>query len=451
MLRSPYAFIVGMSVFLGIFILVQGPSLASGQADSEDATLVRDTLQQPQCSLLPMSSSEYSDLLSVYEARDYSRFWVLDGKPNDRAVLLSSELKRSIVHGLKPEFYSVESLEKLAAKNDPADLACFEVMLSTALILYANDIANGHVRSEGSREHTIVEPLVYRADEIFSEANSAEKLQGFLGSLLTTDDRYIRLITKLAEFLKLEKLGAWPEIRNIGSSGKPKIDADKLKNLLIYTGDLSPGDLIGSNKKSKIISEAITSFQGRHGIPPTGKIDKATFDEMAMPLSRRIALILINLERRRWQHTDLGSEYVYINVADQSVRFVRNGKKSGSTHHLPSADQASLPTFTAKVDALRLDADRNLVLEMVVDGSAGDLSPSFTLKGDAAKNLAALMGDDAATIELSVGEKVSLPSPVNAYVTYLTVWANKNGTINFRPDRYNRDSDLAELMDISRQ
>ncbi|MDJ0948706.1 MAG: L,D-transpeptidase family protein [Alphaproteobacteria bacterium] len=45
---------------------------------------------------------------------------------------------------------------------------------------------------------------------------------------------------------------------------------------------------------------------------------------------------------------------------------------------------------------------------------------------------------------------VRLQEPIPVYLTYLTAWANKNGTINFRPDIYDRDERLAGALDRAR-
>ena len=41
-----------------------------------------------------------------------------------------------------------------------------------------------------------------------------------------------------------------------------------------------------------------------------------------------------------------------------------------------------------------------------------------------------------------------LAQPLTVYVTYLTAWANKDGSINFRPDHLSRDGDVAKLLGL---
>lgn len=45
-------------------------------------------------------------------------------------------------------------------------------------------------------------------------------------------------------------------------------------------------------------------------------------------------------------------------------------------------------------------------------------------------------------LQVAVNEVVSLPKPLPVYLLYFTVWVGKDGTVNFRPDLYQRDRRL---------
>ena len=58
---------------------------------------------------------------------------------------------------------------------------------------------------------------------------------------------------------------------------------------------------------------------------------------------------------------------------------------------------------------------------------------------------------DAAALEAAlqsgvVSEVVPLPTPVPVYLLYFTAWVEADGTLNFRPDLYNRNSRLAAAL-----
>jgi len=64
-----------------------------------------------------------------------------------------------------------------------------------------------------------------------------------------------------------------------------------------------------------------------------------------------------------------------------------------------------------------------------------------------------LLGDQGWTMEkiqaqIATGQKkvVNLKTKVPVHVTYLTAWVNKDGTVHFRNDVYDRDPQLAAAM-----
>ncbi len=53
-----------------------------------------------------------------------------------------------------------------------------------------------------------------------------------------------------------------------------------------------------------------------------------------------------------------------------------------------------------------------------------------------------------AVIESAETRVVRLPEPVQVHITYLTAWVNKDGSVYFRPDVYDRDEKLAAALGI---
>ncbi|MEM9279340.1 MAG: hypothetical protein AAGA76_12265 [Pseudomonadota bacterium] len=436
-----------------LMVFVSVSYFAEAEAEENISKRVQEALNLETCNQFSLPEAQFQSLKTYYLETGFLPIWLENGSANTKANIMLTELQRSTAHGLKPEFYHYDLLNDLAeSKASGNDLACFEVLLSKAFVLYANDIANGHVQLDEYPEHTIINPVTFGPEVLLGKATDEDGLQSFLKTLLTTDDRYVRLISKLAEFLRIEKLDAWPEIRNLGSSENPAVDPEKVKELLLFTGDLSAKDLPEATRESIEYLRAVARFQARHGLEVTQQVDAPTFREMAMPLGRKIDLIRINLERRRWQNRDLGPEHVYINVADRSLRFVRKDKKSGSTKFKPAVSLSKLPTFSGSVSAVKLSGDDALILEVLVDSADEARAVEFELEGDARQNLENLLGrKQAEQVQPVEQARIVLDNPVQTYVTYLTVWANKDGSINFRPDKLKRDDELAEILGISKR
>ncbi|MEL7429652.1 MAG: peptidoglycan-binding protein [Pseudomonadota bacterium] len=439
-------------IWVSTLVFMVSPTITANALE-QDA--IRAALEPGACVEQSLNEAAVSSITAAYESRDYKPVWISDGKPNPQAARLLAELQRSSAHGLKPGFYGHEALSSLASDSDGKGLACFETGLSASFVMYANDMANGYVRKDEWPQHTIVAPVLYDASTLFDAADQEAGFQEFFKTLLTTDDRYVRLISKLTEFLRIEARQAWPEVRNIGSSQNPAADPDKVKSLLLFSGDLEQKDLLRLGSEPQLLRQAIARFQSRHGLDTTGRVDLPTIRAMETPVSEKISQIRINLERRRWQNRDLGASHVYINMADQSVRLVRDDEKEGSARISNAEGLEKLPTFSGQVTGLRISDNGELVFEIASDVSVGffggKLKAEFPVSGDPQGHLQALLGSSETEPGLNEpGDYLDLNPPIDAFVTYVTAWANKDGSVSFRPDVFDRDKELSDLLGFTR-
>ena len=435
----------------GLLIAMFGTSSVNSQVNLGDN--IKQALEDQTCSSLEIMPDFLKDLQIAYEARVFRPVWITNGSLNPQAIRALSELQRSTAHGLKPEYYQHKQLQLLSKLLETEDQACFEIGMSQSFLKYSNDMANGYIRLEQYPEHSIVSPLYYDFADLFHAARDGIEFNAFLKTLLSTDDRYVRLITKLAEFLRIDARNAWPKIEKIGSRENSKPDPRVIQNLLIFTGDLSVSDVLKISQNPLIIPAAIKRFQSRHGLSVTGFIDPPTARAMKTPVSEKIAKIRINLERRRWQNRSLAPNHIYVNLGDQSIRIVRDGKKRSSAKIADQKGLKNLPTFSGEISALSINKAGNLEMVLLSEVSTelfgGKLNVALAVSGKPGDHINALLGQSASEVVLrEPGDVLMLEPPIDAFVTYVTAWANKNGSISFRPDVFERDEDLAKLLGI---
>ena len=67
-------------------------------------------------------------------------------------------------------------------------------------------------------------------------------------------------------------------------------------------------------------------LQQRYGAAPDGVVGPETLAALNLPVAERVRQLALNLERLRWMPADLGEDFVYINLADASLRLVESGK-----------------------------------------------------------------------------------------------------------------------------
>jgi len=392
---------------------------------------------------------------AFYAARNFKPVWSRDDGPKGKARALVGELAISAVHGLSPDFYNLKQINVLMGSADPKDLARLDLLLSGALVEFGGDLVNGRTGPETQGAMNAIKPVVLNADEYIREAQLSGNLREYMGKLLRSDDRYVRLITKLAEFLRLENSGQWPEISITGGeipggSSDPRFTSIR-KLLVLTTGDLPIGEMNVGNTHDQNSIEAVKRYQLRHGLKQSGDIDSETLAAMAVPIVRRIQQIKTNLERRRWQVGSVANEHLYVNLADGAMRLVRDGKTVGRFSLLNNAVLGKIPAFLGSLNAISKNGESAPETGISVQsGYISKISKSGTSNTFVVEDIAGLakaLGElqTQPMQEISTGEW-RLARPVPIYVTYVTAWATRDGRIHFRKDIFERDETLAALL-----
>ena len=409
------------------------------------------------------ANAEMDKVRGVYDIRAYKPIWTRDNGPKFKAKALLAELKISAVNGLSPTFYHVDEIEALMGSTEPADLARLDMLLSGAIAEYGHDLANGRIGPDIAPGENAVEPVAIDPSQIIAGAEEADDLQDFAGTLLTADYRYVRLIAKLTEFSRIQASGRWPKIDAAGARHPARKerrahdghqDAAGAGRRPAVRGDQPGGDARRSQRA------AVKSYQTRHGLEPTGAIDAPTLAEMSMPIEARIKQIKINLERRRWQNRDLGDDSLYVNLADSGVKVVLGGE-TGRDIEVTNAEQlATLPTFFGAITGVRTvpGASPQIVLTVAspfidqIGGEASDKTLAITdatlLAGDLLAGHAAPGVTVESLMAADTPQTVTFERPIQLYVTYVTAWANRDGSVHFRSDVHGRDARLAKLLEL---
>ncbi len=393
----------------------------------------------------PQLDGRLADLRDFYASRSFKPVWVRDNGPKAKGRALHAELKRSWVQGLSPAFYNTDEIGALLESKDPAELARLDLLMSLAFIDFGADIANGRIGpqipgSENAMPRIDLEPAKY-----IEGAAEEGNFHAYASKYLTADDRYFRLVAKLAEYSRIESSGRWPKFDAGGAQitlgdKDPRVPA--IRRLLILTGDLNPVSAGDGEVADGALQAGIAAYQARLGLPQTGIADAATLAEMAVPLSARINQMRLNLERRRWQNIELGENHVYVNLADGNVRLVLAGETAGFFDIANVQAMENIPTIALKATgfdpstgALLLEANDHVD---AIGGSAGGAMQ--LVKGDTFAELVRKSG----AMEIDADGKFTRPMTV--YITYLTSWATSDGMVHFRKDVFGRDATLAALL-----
>ena len=310
----------------------------------------------------------------------------------------------------------------------------------------------------------------------------------------------------------------------LGNSRPAVID---LKRRLISSGDMppvkSPSDLFDGD-----LDRGVRSFQARHGLSVTGKVDEPTYYAMQIPADVRLSQLQMNLVRVQNLAPTLSDSYVVVNIPAATIEVVEAGLVTQRHTAVVGRIDRPTPILNSKIMQINFNPywhvpksiiQKDLIPEMQKDpgylaqfhirtyNSKGqEVDPStidwtgldalhyaftqdpgsFNSEGHVKINFPSpddvylhdtpekdLFAEDArfdssgcvrvqdvdqlvtwllqanggwdletvrATMDSNQRQDVTIKQPRPLHTTYITAWANKQGTVSFRDDVYQYDA-----------
>jgi murein L,D-transpeptidase YcbB/YkuD len=475
-------------------------------------------------------------VFTYYADRSFKPIWVRDDGLKSKGKVLLDFLENIENHGLREFKYRVDAIRDLKGDNHPRALAELEMLLTSAFIDLGRDLTRGRVDpSEVSKQNNIPLPREFGAAYMLDGAEQADEMQPYLEKLMPQDSRYHRLVDALKSYRDIAARGGWAPIPEgaVLKPGGEDVRLPMLRELLVTTGDLKLEDRPVGGVYDEVTVAAVKAFQRRHGLSEDGVIGPTTLEQMNTPVEFRIKQLEVNLERRRWLSREPGGFYVFVNLADQELKVVRDEKTVHTARVVVGKTYHKTPVFTEDMTYLVINPYWNVPSSIanneylpklkndpgylerqhihVLDKAGKIVNPHtvnwngmsripFRLRGDKgeknalgrikfmfpnkynvyihdtpAKSLFAkdlrvyshgcVRVENPVTLaevlikqqgwsrdriekQIASGEQriVKLTQKIPVYVTYITAFANKDGSVHFRRDIYGRDGELAEQL-----
>lgn len=128
----------------------------------------------------------------------------------------------------------------------------------------------------------------------------------------------------IARYKAIVAKGGWPQLPMLKlKDGVRHKAVVTLRQRLIATGDLSPQAGM-STRYDYYVAQAVMYFQTRHGLKPTGVVDKLTIMALNVSAKARLRQLQINLGRLNIHSRAAAKKYVLVNIPAAQIEAVEN-------------------------------------------------------------------------------------------------------------------------------
>ena len=290
----------------------------------------------------------------IYAAFDNAPLWLEEGGVKERADALLAALRSAPDDALDTAAYPVSEIvalvnaKRLTDTASAGTLADADVLLTSAYVAYATDMLVGQVDPATVSQAWHIPAMPKELDSAVVRGIEEADMKQSLTLMAPQDPDYAALKGAYARYRHLAAAGGWPSAGGTGASAELQA---RLTTELSADDSSRSGtrgvDSVASVPLPKSASAAparkapsaattagaplvalISQYQERHGLPKTGKLDKATLAELNVPATVRVKQIAANLERHRWLPRSLGSRYVYVNVPAFRLDAYDSGQKT---------------------------------------------------------------------------------------------------------------------------
>lgn len=252
-------------------------------------------------------------------------FFELVWNPTSAEKLIAA-ISKAGDEGLNSKDYHYAKLIEIQSKSDKTEFeqAEFDMLLTDAYMLYISHLVAGKVNpvTVDAEWHVRKDDVDY--NKIFTKA-SIQNIDETIKSVLPKHSTYASLKSALQKYRMLES-DNWPAI-SAEKTIKPGFEDASIpliRERLYLLGDLK--DIFNDSKNlyDEKLTDAVKTFQTRHGITSDGEIGTKTLATINVSVKQRKEQIEANLERWRWLPQEFGNYYMVVNIANFELEVYRN-------------------------------------------------------------------------------------------------------------------------------
>ena len=164
---------------------------------------------------------------------------------------------------------------------------------------------------------------------------------------------YKLLKESLEKYVRIAKNGGWPQVPPIK---KPLKKGVSIPLIAIMKKRLEiSGDILGNNASpifDDTLENGVKHFQAQLGLTPDGIVTYSLVKEMNIPVAKRIAQLLINMDRMRWMTTEPSGQLIVVNIPEFVLHVYEGKNKAFDMNVVVGKDGHNTTMFTGNLNQI---------------------------------------------------------------------------------------------------
>lgn len=288
-------------------------------------------------------------VIDFYRGRRHESLWTKGKGLSVQGEALIKQVRSAPDHGLKQEDYLPHAyLTQNGGLSDWPAQHEVELDLTLAYLALADDLASGAVDPMSTGSEIYLQPKHLSVEDLLERLDEAKSIPALMASFAPKDPSYAKLQEKLKQYRQLAARKSYTRVPSGKTLRKGDVDArvPALKRRLseegFYKGSLDDTD----QHYDGDVVEAVKAFQRANGLSADGVAGRNTFTTLNISLEQRVRQIEANLERLRWYDYQATGSFVDVNIADQTLKVVRNGLTIHQTRVVVGKPKYKTPIFS---------------------------------------------------------------------------------------------------------
>ena len=298
------------------------------------------------------------EVVDFYKKYNYQTRWLYQNKPSPLFASYIKTLTELTDYGFFPQNYRQHELDSLVGHlyqhKDSLFLKQLEMTdreITASFLLLTRHLTQGRIPKvgDGVRVWKRNKPIFDNV-ELLLKLKDTDNLSTIIETLQPQQTFYKAMAQKYKELLKdttsyIPLAIADPKSFAVGYSDSTVV---ALRNQLGLRGYKPVAQGVPAEVDSLLI-EAVKQFQRQVGLTADGVPGAQTMSYLQMTPQQQSDLLLLNMERLRWQNKDLGEDYILVNIPEYRLRLFHKDSLKFTTNVIVGRPGTPTPIFSDSI------------------------------------------------------------------------------------------------------